>query len=261
MEQEINQQQLNQVEQKNGGKMKNLVFVGVFSSIIGALIIGVIVYLVLNNSYSVKQEQLNNQISTLQNQINTLTKQAEIVPPSSTPTPTDQNGIAGWKTYENKEIGISFKYPSEYGDFSISINNSETGKKYTGGFQNNKVFSIGGITEDFTAGRSGYFLDFVKYLSESGKYYHLMALGKKWLVEPVKILNIDGQKILIVNGDSYVEERNVEGPTINPGPNGGALVNLPSNGDFKGLAIWNSDVKTLSQSRFEEILATFKFTK
>lgn len=260
MEQETNQQQLNQAEKKNGRKMKNLIFVGILSSIIGAVIMGVIVYLVLNNSYSVKQAQLNNQISTLQNQINTLTKQAEIVLPSSTPTPIDQNEIAGWKTYENKEIGISFKYPSEYGDFSISMANSEA-KKYTGGFQNNKAFSIGGITEDFTAGRSGYFLDFVKYLSESGKYYHLMALGKKWLVEPVKILNVDGQKILIVNGDSYVEERNEEGPTINPGPNGGALVNLPSGGNFKGLAIWNSDIKTLSQSKFEEILATFKFTK
>lgn len=113
MEQEINQQQLNQMEQKNGGKMKNLIFVGVFSAVIGALIMGVIVYLVLNSSYSVKQEQLNNQISTLQNQINTLTKQAETALPSSTPIPAEQNGITDWKTYRNEKYWFEVKYPQD----------------------------------------------------------------------------------------------------------------------------------------------------
>lgn len=77
MEQEINQQQFNQPEQKSGGKMKNLIFVGAISSILGALIVGGIVYFVLNNSYSEKQNQLNNQVSELQSQIDLLKKQNE----------------------------------------------------------------------------------------------------------------------------------------------------------------------------------------
>jgi hypothetical protein len=264
MEQEINQQQFSQSEQKSGGKMKNLIFVGVISSIFGALIVGGIVYFTLNNSYSEKQIQLNNQISMLQNQVEVLKKQNEVSQQSPTPTqiqPNASDNATGLKTYENKEIGLSFRYPANYGDFQISINNGETGKKFTGGFQDNRHFSIGGITADFTAGRSGYFLDFVKYLYEGGKYYHLMALDKRWLVEPIKTITVADQKVLIVNGDGYVEERNVEGPTINPGPNGGALINIPGTGEFKGVAVWNSDIKALPQSDFEEIIKTFKFTK
>lgn len=89
MEQEI-QQQFNQSELKNGGKMKNLFFVGVISSVLGALIVGSIVYFVLNNSYSEKQNQLNNQISVLQNQVNTLKQQKEMAEPQTT---TDQNSV------------------------------------------------------------------------------------------------------------------------------------------------------------------------
>lgn len=77
MEQEINQQQFSQPGQKSAGKTKNLIFIGAISSILGALIVGAIVYIVLNNSYSEKQTQLNNQISILQNQIDSLKKQSE----------------------------------------------------------------------------------------------------------------------------------------------------------------------------------------
>ena len=33
-----------------------------------------------------------------------------------TPTPSSSDPTANWKTYTNKEIGISFKYPSEWGE-------------------------------------------------------------------------------------------------------------------------------------------------
>lgn len=177
---------------------------------------------------------------------------------SQTIKPSDET--ASWQTYENEEIGLSFKYPASYGTFHISMNNGDTGKRFTGSFQNNEYFSIGGITADYTAGRSGDFLFFVRYLYEDEKYYHLMALDKKYLMEPIKTMKIDNQTILIVNGDSYIEEKK-EGLTISPGSNGGALINLPNTGDFKGVAIWNSDITVLPQSNFEEILKTFKITK
>ena len=240
------------------------VWITIIAVVITAIIVGGGVYAWQQSSLQFTEQSLQQQINTLQGQIESL--QQATPPVATTPETTQEptqfpDETTTWKTYENIELGFSFEYPVSYGDFQISINDGETGKKFTGNFQNNKYFSIGGITTDFSAGRPGYFLDFVKYLNEGGKYYHLMALGKKYLVEPVKILTADGQKILIVNGDSYVEERNVQGPVINPDSNGGALINIPGSGKFKGVAVWNSDVNDLPQSNFEKILMTFKFTK
>lgn len=192
----------------------------------------------------------------------TVTKTAE---PMATPEPVDET--ADWKTYENKELGFSFKYPSAYGSFSLSVENGEDGKQYRGGFPafterwaENKFFSLGGITQDFGQGRSGYFLDFVRYAKESGKYYHLMAQNKKYEFKPLKVMMVDGQEVLIVDGNSYADDKGTE-LGFGPGKNGGALVNLPGNGEFAGLAIWNADIKKLSQAEFEKIIATFKFTR
>lgn len=91
MEQEINQQQFSQSEQKSGGKMKNLIFVGAICAILGALIVGGVIYFVLNNSYSEKQSQLNNQISALQNQVNTLKQQKQTTEPQTTTNPNPVN--------------------------------------------------------------------------------------------------------------------------------------------------------------------------
>jgi len=110
MEREINQQQFSQSEQK-GSKMKNLIFVGIVSSILGALIAGGIIYFALNNSYSEKQKQLNNQISALQNQIKELEKQDKVVQP--TPIKTQ-----GWETYQSPIHKFSFQYPQSQ-DYEI----------------------------------------------------------------------------------------------------------------------------------------------
>lgn len=240
------------------------IWITIIAIALTAIIVGGGVYAWQKSSLQSTEQSLQQQIKTLQSQIVSLQQVASPVTttPETAQEPTQSTDeIANWKTYENKELGFSFRYPASYGDFQVSINNGATGRKFTGLFQDNKYFSIGGLTADFSAGQSGDFLDFGKYLNEGGKYYHLMVLDKKWLLEPIKILTASGQKILIVNGNSYVEERNEDGPTINPGSNGGALINIPGSGEFKGVAVWNSDVNDLPQSSFEEILMTFKFTK
>lgn len=153
MEQEINQQQLNQPEQKSEGKMKNLVLVGAISSITGALIAGGIVYFVLSNSYLIKQEQLNNQIPALRNQINILEKQSETTQPSPTSTQIPVNSEVnedtinkGWKKYisngkfvfstndwwsysfENDNLSFSIEYPSDW-NLGSSVFDDSDGKK------------------------------------------------------------------------------------------------------------------------------------
>lgn len=89
MEQEINQQQFNQSELKNRDKVKNLFFVGTLCSFLVVLIVASI-YFILNNSYSKKQNKLNNQISVLQDQVNILKQQKEIAEPQNT---NNQNSI------------------------------------------------------------------------------------------------------------------------------------------------------------------------
>jgi len=91
MEQEINQQQFNQLQLTNKSQIKKLFFVGVMCSALAALVVGGIVYFVLSNSYSEKQDQLNNQVSALQNQVNTLKQEMEIAEPQST---TSQNSVS-----------------------------------------------------------------------------------------------------------------------------------------------------------------------
>lgn len=270
----MDEQKLNPIEEV---KSPNNIWITVIAIIITAVLVGGGVYAWQKTSQQSTKESFNKQIAYLQSQITDLQQtptpvitENKIIPETSTLTEklestdsTDQpiNKTTIWKTYENQEIGFSFQYPENYGDFEIEVNEGETGKKFTGSFQNNKHFSLGAITEDYSAGRSGYFLDFVEYLYEDNNYYHLMALNKKWLVEPIKTMTVNNQQVLIVNGHSYVEERNAQGPTINPGPNGGALINLPGTSEFKGIAIINHDITNLVQSDFEEIIKTFNFTK
>lgn len=91
--------------------MKSLILVGVISSVLGALIVGGIVYFVLNNSYSEKQAQLNNQISALQNQIEELNNKNKVVVPSPTNT-------QDWVTYQSPIHKFSFQYPQSQ-DYEI----------------------------------------------------------------------------------------------------------------------------------------------
>jgi len=106
MEQEINQQQFNKLEQKSGGKTKDLIFMGVISSILSALITGGIVYLALNNTYLEKQNQLNNQISELQIQIDLLKKQNETAQSSSV-IKQDQTNNADSIPYFTNDIAVT----------------------------------------------------------------------------------------------------------------------------------------------------------
>ncbi len=71
-------QQFSQPGLSDRGSAKRLIFVGIVSSILSALVVGGAVYFVLNNSYSRKQAQFNNQLSVLQNQVNEL-KSSQVI--------------------------------------------------------------------------------------------------------------------------------------------------------------------------------------
>ena len=234
--------------------------INIFFGAVIIIILAIIGLMVFDgNNDELAYQPVNNVVPPVTNNVVTKTVEPIDVPEELS------DEMADWKLYENKELGFSFRYPSEFGDFNLSIENGENGKIFRGGFPNytdvwanNKFFTIGGITQDYGQGRSGYFLDFVRYIKTPGKYYHLMAQNKKYEFTPLKIISIDDQEVLIVDGNSYPGNK-VSELGFGPGINGGALVNLPSNGEFSGLAMWNSDIKKLPQVEFEKIISTFKF--
>lgn len=247
------QQYYGQPGQPKSGKKAALW--AVLGVVIGALLGGLIVFLVLNRETPVTDTSTD--------------KRGEVSQQMQTEATTEDK-TANWRVYENKEIGIKFKYPAEYGNFVANVYNGDTGRAFYGTFSDDspkmgerKIFAIGGNSADFTQGRSAEFWDIVEVIHINGKYYH--ALGSNDTsseVEPVKVLTVDGQKVLIVNNHSYVDTRDHdEGPKpLSPGAAGGALITLPGS-EFKAMSIQNADTGAPSQTELEEILATFTFTK
>ena len=180
------------------------------------------------------------------------------VSPTAIPT-TDPT--AGWKTYENKEIGLNFKYPSklsflnkiENGTLLITVNN-----KYGFAGGNN---AITGVTTE----RGGGFYDVSGYSKKDNEIYGLYPGVKLIQTTPIDNRNIkkiytnpNGVEIVIINDTSKFSPGGDEEDynDFTKYGNTGALVNT-KNKTYPGLAFTiNPDI---SSSDFLKILDTFKF--
>ncbi len=174
----------------------------------------------------------------------------------------EENPTAIWKTYRNEEHGFEVKYPDYFGEVAFEVQGGDTGKSFEGSFTENAHLTFSGRSEDFSFGRGAYFADFIRYKEEGAKYFHVFHMvieEKNEEIEPTIITSDSGVTILKVDENSYVEERDVEGPAINPGRGAlGALINL-SKGEFPGIAFWLRDKNEISEDIFNQILSTFKF--
>lgn len=106
-----------------------------------------------------------------------------------------------WKTYENKDVGISFKYPAIFDRVDAHIINGETGRVLTGvlEFMPNHWISFGGATEDFTWGKGGSLTDTYGYKKKGEKYFLKFIWGDNEVI-PSEFLPVNGgndQAILI----------------------------------------------------------------
>ncbi len=101
MKQETNQQKFNQSEQKSKGEIKNFIYVGVVGSLLGALLVGGVAYVVLSNSYLENQAQPTSQVSTLQNHIETLETPDKTAQSSTTVTPVRAVDTDSIQSYTN----------------------------------------------------------------------------------------------------------------------------------------------------------------
>jgi hypothetical protein len=167
-------------------------------------------------------------------------------------------------TFESKELGFSFSYPAWFGEVAFEIRKaSETGEVFKGTFAN-VPFEFGGITNNYSEGKEGWFTEFPGYTLKNDKYYynHLSWQDPNMDIVIEKLLkkiDIQGNKLLLLKGSGEL--------TLGDGlPDGvfGALVNL-KNKKFHGLAFTanitsrhQNEDKIISLEEFESVLKTLE---
>ena len=119
------------------------------------------------------------------------------------------NALTGeWKTYQNKEVGISFKYPDIFKRTDMKIIKGDTGRMLNGvlEFAPNHWISFGGVTEDFSQAKGGSILDTLGYEKNGGKYFLKFIFGKNEVV-PGEFWKVNGGKNeAIVIRDTEIEQ-------------------------------------------------------
>lgn len=168
----------------------------------------------------------------------------------------DSNKIesADWKTYQNNELGIKLKYPESLGELSLQVYDT----KLSGEFSNTpNALRIGGITKDYTAPRSGYYMDFSGFKKEDDKYFWEFVGDITYPIEPKVIIS---DNILLVDCMSFEDKCVATGPSVSVSPGQlGGLINLQKN-NLPGL-ILIADKDIIDEDTFVKILSSFEFIK
>lgn len=151
------------------------------------------------------------------------------------------------RTFNNEELGFSFKYPAWFGAPSFDIMEGEEGKLFYGIFPN-VALEFGSATRNFSSGRGGWPTDY------RGESVAELLLSSK----VSKTIPIQGGEVNFIVGKGDLEPGNwfSEGTF-------GALVKLKGK-EFQGLAFkanstyqHQHDDQKLTLGEFEEILKTF----
>jgi len=193
-----------------------------------------------------------------------ITKNKNSVPVQKITETTEiiKNNVQDWKTVEDKEIGFSFNYHTFLGEFVYLPNKSETGNAILGKFSKNNDIYIGGISTDFTAGRSGSFYDFSGYDNKNNEitYHGARTLDKASLINKSDIKKIyknkNGVEIVLINGYTPPESGYPEPWGLGEG-NIGALVNT-NNKTYPGISF---QFPNILESEMIFILDSFDLTK
>ena len=196
------------------------------------------------------------------------------------PNPTI-DPTSDWKTYNIKELNISFKLPEELvnlGKWETQILSGETGNNIcfkladkisfgvssvmAGGIGicDNIKFRINSNSFDYSAGRGGVFGDIQGYKKIGANYYVDKASDPIPTELVTEIKNINDLVYLKIIGKNATEGewRGPIGGT--PGDKQiGALINT-SNPQYRGIAISMDLTDTLTINLFDQILSTFKFS-
>ena len=180
-----------------------------------------------------------------------------------------------WVTYENKELGFSFQYPSFLGTAIFTENMGDTGRTFsllvssaatTLEHREQAALELGCMTKDYTAGTEGSFFTTQGYILDKGGYYNTFVAGRDYIdypLQPFKVMSVSGQTVLLLNQESLVYQRYKDPNSSYPPTLGetrlGALANFSKKSDYRGMGILDYNTALVPSSTFEAILSTFTF--
>ncbi|MFH0951831.1 MAG: hypothetical protein V1838_01445 [Patescibacteria group bacterium] len=207
--------------------------------------------------------ELKQQVSMLEQQVQNLESQVEYYKALKVYL-VDSIVTADKKQFSNNEIGIAFQYPKELGSVELTIRpGSDSGNIYYGTFSENENIQFGGIDNEFAEGRSGSLLDNRGYHNENGTYYMKFVSAKPivddtYKLVPLEIIPLNGNDVLLLDENSFVNSIGVDGPVLQVGDdNYAALLNL-SGPNFPGFAFWDKDTSALSLDQLKEIIKSIE---
>ncbi|MDP3771946.1 MAG: hypothetical protein Q8Q94_01050 [bacterium] len=165
------------------------------------------------------------------------------------------------KLYQNKEIGISFRYPDIFRRVDMGVHSGETGRRFTGvlEFAPNQLISFGGTTKDYSASRGGSITDTHGYEKQGEKYAIKFIWGNQE-VTPGELWPVNSGK------DQAIVIRNMEIEQVLSRESVAAFVNIP-NSPFPGIVFEMTPVspdKSVNEKQVEilrQIVSSITFEK
>ncbi|HBK35174.1 hypothetical protein A2239_03805 [Candidatus Uhrbacteria bacterium RIFOXYA2_FULL_40_9] len=219
-----------------------IIWITVISVFVTALIVGGSLYF----WQKAQMDALRQEIQVLKTQ-NTEPATPEIK------SEEDNNQLSSEK-YQNDELGIKFSYPKILGELNIQLYDIQLNGVFS---ENSDALRIGGITKDYTAARSSYYMDFSGFKKEGDEYFWESVGNQTYPIEPKRVVDED---IILVDCTSFEDKCTPTGPTVSvPKGRVAGLINLP-NDSLPGM-ILIADGDVIDENALIEILASFEFIK
>lgn len=173
-----------------------------------------------------------------------------------------------WKTYENKELGILFTYPTgrNSNDSYWGIGSGMTGKAFqaTIGLPSGATIYAYATTKDYSAEKSGFRVSTEGFIMTNEKY-HMISRGNpvNTAFVPDEVWRLsDGSTVAVLYGKNYDRTLDYPDPAVV------AMVNIP-NAIFTGtgFVLWNMNdagshpVLPTDFATFKKIVTSIKFVR
>lgn len=191
---------------------------------VAVAVLGAATYFVLCRTNTWSSVRSDSATTTVQNEKD---RSVENIKPFST-------DMKDWKTYRNKEVGISFKYPDIFEREDFYIKKGDEGRMLIGvlALSPDYYIGFGGATKDYRYPQGGS-IDGTLGYEKKGERYFIKFLWDKSEITPSEFWPVNSGK------DQALVVRNTEIGQVLSVEEVAAFVNIP-NSDFPGVAFYTS---------------------
>lgn len=165
-------------------------------------------------------------------------------PPSNFPSDfSTSTSPIGWGVYENKDLGVSFKYPTDNNSYDGlgGVSSGTTGKTFQATIKlpSGSMIRAYATTKDFSEEKGGFGVGSEGFILKGDKYY-LIRQGRPTDISfsPDEVLILDnGLNAPILYGKNYDPSLDYPDPAVK------AMINTPTSKMFTGIGfvLWNMD--------------------